>query len=233
MGKICAIILAAGKGTRMGAKLNKIYLKIDNKPILYYSLKVFSQNQSIDNIIVVAGKDEIDYCRTNVVNKYGFKKVTDIVEGGTRRQDSVYNGLKAIKNCDIVVIHDGARPFVDNEMIDNGIKYSKIYGACACGVPPKDTIKILDSNNFSKETLNRNSLFCVQTPQCFKYSSILECHDKLRKQNVNVTDDTMVYEKYKGKVYLYKGNYNNIKVTTSEDLILGNAILKNKQNIYE
>lgn len=227
MNKNVAVILAAGKGKRMGANRNKQFLEIKEKPILYYTLKAFSNSNLIDEIILVAAKDEIEYCRKEIVERYRFAKVTSIVSGGKERQHSVLNGLLAIENCNIVIIHDGARPFVDNNIINTGIRYAEKYGAVACGVKPKDTIKVKNEYGFSINTPDRESLFAVQTPQSFKYDIILNCHKKVNKDNISVTDDTMVVEKYGYKVYLYEGNYNNIKITTIEDLVIGEKILEN------
>lgn len=227
MGKNCAIIVAAGKGTRMKTKINKQFLNLKDKPILYYTLKTFCDNESIDDIVVVLAKDEIEYCKKNIILKYGLNKIKVVVEGGNTRQESVINGLEAIEDCDIVLIHDGARPFVDKSIIEDGIKYAELYGACACGVKPKDTIKIKSDNCFSAQTPDRDTLFCVQTPQCFRYNIILECHKKANLEKVEATDDTMIVEKYNYKVYLYEGSYINIKITTPEDLVIGEKILDN------
>jgi 2-C-methyl-D-erythritol 4-phosphate cytidylyltransferase len=225
MKKNCAIILAAGKGRRMGAEINKQFLQINNKPILYYTLDTFSKCESIDEIILVASKNEIKYCSEEVIKKYDIKKVCKVVAGGNERQNSVLNGLRAIENCEIVLIHDGARPFVNKEIIDKGIKYAETYGASACGVIPKDTIKIRNSQKFSDGTINRDSLFIVQTPQCFKYETILDFHEKIKEQDIKVTDDTMVIEQFGQSVYLYDGSYDNIKITTPEDIIIAEKIL--------
>lgn len=226
MKKNCAIILAAGRGKRMGANKNKMFLSLKEKPVLYYTLKAFSENPLIDSIILVAAENELDYCKTNIIDKYNIKKVSAIVKGGKERYNSVYNGLVNLKDCDIVLIHDGARPFINDRIICDGIKYAKLYGACSCGVNPKDTIKIRKSNGFSKETLNRKELFNVQTPQCFKYDIILKCHENIKKINEhNITDDTMIVEYFGNRVYLYDGDYTNIKITTPEDLTIGEKIL--------
>ena len=222
---IYAIILAAGKGKRMGTHTNKQFLCINERPLLYYTVKAFSDNSLISKIIIVCSEDEIEYCEKEIVSKYGFEKVLSIVKGGVERQHSVYNGLLAAEGADIVLIHDGARPFASNTIIEDGIKYAKLYGASTCGVTPKDTIKIRDSEGFSLDTPDRNTLFSVQTPQCFKYNIIMESHSKIQMENINVTDDTMVVERYGHKVWLYQGSYENIKITTPEDLIIAERIL--------
>lgn len=230
MGKNIALVLAAGQGKRMGAEINKQFLTLQDKPVLYHTLKAFSENLNIDEIVLVCAEKDMAYCKNNIVEEYGFSKVKSLVLGGTERQDSVYNGLKAIKSCDIVLIHDGARPFITNSIIDEGIKMAKIHGACTCGVKAKDTIKLRDSEGFSKETLNRESTFLVQTPQCFNYDLILNCHEKLNKNKKMVTDDTMVVEMFNHKVYLYEGSYFNIKITTPEDMIIGENILNSRSS---
>ena len=223
---ISAIILAGGKGKRMNSSISKQFIEIKGKPIIYYTIKKFNDNKKIDNIIVVLSQEEIEYFKENILKKYDLK-VDKIVVGGAERQDSVYNGLKSLENSetDIVLIHDGARPFISDRIIDEGIKYAAIYGACAPGVMPKDTIKIKDENNFSINTPNRETLVSIQTPQVFKFSEILECHKKVQIDKLVVTDDTMVAEKYGNKVYLYEGEYTNIKITTPEDLILGEKLI--------
>ena len=223
--KNVAIILAGGKGKRMNAPVSKQFIEIDEKPVIYYTLKKFENCVDIDEIVVVLPKDEIDYFNKNIQSKYNFN-ISKIVEGGSERSDSVYNALKELKNTNIVLIHDGARAFVSEDIIKNGIKNAKEFGAAAPGVTPKDTIKVKDNLSFSKDTPIRDTLIAIQTPQCFKFSLIRDCHEKIRKENVVVTDDTMVVERYGNKVYLYEGDYKNIKLTTEEDLILAKEFVK-------
>ena len=218
------IILAGGKGKRMGSTVSKQFIEIKGKPILYYTLKKFIDNKNIDEIILVLPKDEIEYCKTEVLNKYSIK-VDKCGEGGTERQDSVYNALKSIENTDIVLIHDGARPIISNRLINDGIKYAKVYGAAAPGVMPKDTIKVKNDENFSISTPDRSTLMAIQTPQVFKYENILKCHEMVKLNKDLVTDDTMVAEKYGYKVYLYDGEYTNIKITTPDDIILAERLV--------
>ncbi|MBS4973572.1 MAG: 2-C-methyl-D-erythritol 4-phosphate cytidylyltransferase [Clostridium celatum] len=223
---ISAIILAGGKGKRMRSAISKQFIDIKGKPIIYYTLKKFSENKKIDNIIVVLPEDEVKYFKENILKKYELR-INKIVIGGKERQDSVYNALKSLKNSstDIVLIHDGARPFISERIINEGIKFAEIYGAAAPGVMPKDTIKVKNEKNFSVDTPNRANLVSIQTPQVFKFDEILECHEKIRYNGKMVTDDTMVVEKYGYSVYLYDGEYTNIKVTTPEDLILAERLI--------
>lgn len=221
---VSAIILAGGKGKRMGSEISKQYIEIKGKPILYYTLKKFIDCKSIDSITLVLPEDEIEYCRREILVRYSLN-IDNIVAGGKERQDSVCNGLESMINTNIVLIHDGARPFVSNKIIEQGIKFAKLYGAAAPGVTPKDTIKIKNKESFSVDTPNRENLVAIQTPQVFDFNTILECHKKIKKDNVVVTDDTMVVELYGNKVYLYDGDYTNIKVTTPEDLILAERLV--------
>ncbi|KGM93903.1 2-C-methyl-D-erythritol 4-phosphate cytidylyltransferase [Clostridium botulinum] len=227
MSNNCAIIVAAGRGSRMKAGINKQFIELDGKPILYYTLKKFQGNNFIDKIVLVLAKDEIEYCKKNILNKYNLDKVKKIVKGGSTRQESVINGILASEGSDIVLIHDGARPFVEDRIISDGIKYANLYGACACGVSVKDTIKVKREDGFSTETLKREKLFSVQTPQSFKYNLILESHRKVLSEKIQVTDDTSAVENCGHEVYLYEGSYNNIKITTPEDLVIGKIILEN------
>lgn len=225
MDKVAAIILAGGKGTRMNSPISKQFIEIDNKPLIYYTLKRFSESKMIDKIILVLPKEEIEYCKENVLIKYNIN-VDAIVEGGAERQDSVYNGLNAVDDEKIVLIHDGARPFVSDNIIEDGIMYAKEYGAAAPGVMPKDTIKIKDDDDFSEATLDRSRLVAVQTPQCFRTAVIKHCHKFIKENGIPVTDDTMAVERCGYDVYLFNGEYTNIKVTTPEDLAMAEYLCK-------
>ena len=221
---ISAIVLAGGRGKRMNYHKSKQFIEIKGKPVLVYTLEKFIYNKSIDEVILVLPEDEVDYCKKEVLQKYSLK-VDRIVIGGKERQDSVFNALEAKEKANIVLIHDGARPFISEKIIEEGIKYANIYGAAAPGVTPKDTIKIKNEDNISVDTPDRNTLVAVQTPQCFKYDEIYQCHRKIKEENAIVTDDTSVVERYGHKVYLYEGDYTNIKITTPEDLILAERLI--------
>ena len=221
---ISAIVLAGGRGKRMNYHKSKQFIEIKGKPVLVYTLEKFIYNKSIDEVILVLPEDEVDYCKKEVLQKYSVK-VDRIVIGGKERQDSVFNALEAMEKANIVLIHDGARPFISEKIIEEGIKYANIYGAAAPGVTPKDTIKIKNEDNISVDTPDRNTLVAVQTPQCFKYDEIYQCHRKIKEENAIVTDDTSVVERYGHKVYLYEGDYTNIKITTPEDLILAERLI--------
>lgn len=222
---VSAIVLAGGRGKRMGYIQSKQYIDLNGAPILYYTLKQFIENDLIDKIILVVPEDEKDYCKREVLNKYGLK-IDDLVSGGNERQESVYNALEKLEKSDIVLIHDGARPFVSQKIINDAVEYAKRYKAAAPGVMPKDTIKIKDSNNFSVDTLVRSELVAIQTPQAFDFNLIYECHKEIKKRCISVTDDTSVVELLGHKVYIYEGDYKNIKITTPEDLILAEYFVK-------
>lgn len=222
---VSAIVLAGGRGKRMGTIQSKQYIDLNGKPILYYTLKQFINNSLIDNIILVVPEDEKEYCKNEILDKYNLV-VNEIVVGGKERQDSVYNGLSKVEEADIVLIHDGARPFVTERIINDAIKYAKIHKAAAPGVVPKDTIKVKNTENFSIDTPRRCDLVAVQTPQAFDFKMIYDCHKKVKEKGIVVTDDTMVAELFGNAVYLYEGEYTNIKITTPEDLILAEYLVK-------
>lgn len=230
MEKIVGVILAGGRGSRMGAEVSKQFIEIDEKPIIYHTIKAFEKCDKISDIILVLPSNEIDYFKEKILNRFDFN-ISAIVEGGKERQDSVYNALKYIDDCEIVLIHDGARPFVNLNIINKGIEFAKEFGASAPGVMPKDTIKVKNQESFSESTPDRSTLMAIQTPQCFNYKLIRQCHEKVKEQNISVTDDTMVAEMFGNKVYLYEGDYKNIKVTTPEDLILCREFIKQNQDV--
>lgn len=221
-----AIILAGGKGSRMKMDIPKQFLELEGYPLLYYSLKVF-QESIIDNIIVVTSKEYIEFVRNDIIQKYGFTKVIHIVQGGKERYNSVYNGLLKCSSSDYVFIHDGARPFIDNEIIENAYAGVKKYKACVVGMPVKDTIKLIDSEGFCNTTPDRDKTWLVQTPQVFEYALIRKAYDKLLSQdNINATDDAMAVEQFmQQKVKIIEGSYDNIKITTPQDINVAKTIL--------
>ena len=227
--KTTAIVLAAGSGKRMNSKVHKQYLLIKDKPVLYYSLKAFEDSQ-VDEIVLVVGAGEVEYCKKDIVEQYGFQKVCAVVEGGKERYHSVFEGLKAAGKTDYVLIHDGARPFLTQAIIERTISAVCQYQACVVGMPVKDTIKIIDENNCAKETPNRSSVWMVQTPQAFSYELIYDAYERmLAEEDSAITDDAMVVERMTDrKVKLIEGSYQNIKITTPEDLVIAEAYLGNK-----
>ena len=226
--KCTAIVLAAGQGKRMHSKVQKQFLEIGQKPIVYYSLHCFQESPRIQEIILVTSKEMIPYCEKEIVKKYGFGKVTRIVEGGKARYDSVYAGLKACKDTDFVFIHDGARPFITVEMVERGYQAVVKTGACVLGMPSKDTVKLADEEGYIKETPDRKIVWNVQTPQIFSYKLICTAYESIQQKDMsNVTDDAMVVEQETGtRILLVEGSYQNIKITTPEDLAVAEAFLQ-------
>ena len=226
--KCTAIVLAAGQGKRMHSKVQKQFLEIGQKPIVYYSLHCFQESPRIQEIILVTSKEMIPYCEKEIVEKYGFGKVTRIVEGGKERYDSVYAGLKACKDTDFVFIHDGARPFITVEMVERGYQAVVKTGACVLGMPSKDTVKLADEEGYIKETPDRKIVWNIQTPQIFSYKLICTAYESIQQKDMsNVTDDAMVVEQETGtKILLVEGSYQNIKITTPEDLAIAEAFLR-------
>ena len=225
--KATAIVLAAGSGKRMNSKVHKQYLLLEEKPVLYYSLKAFEDSR-VDEIVLVVGAGEIEYCKKEIVEQFDFQKVKTIVEGGKERYHSVYEGLKAAGATDYVLIHDGARPFLTQEIIERTLESVVKYQACVVGMPVKDTVKIADSEAFAKETPDRSTVWQVQTPQAFSYGLVFDAYTQmLQKEEAGITDDAMVVERMTDyKVKLIEGSYRNIKITTPEDLPIAEAYLK-------
>ena len=217
--KCTAIVLAAGQGQRMGTKVQKQYLEIAQRPILYYSLCAFSKSPLIDEIVLVVGQNQKEYCQKEIVEKYQIQKVKAIVEGGVERYHSVWNGLQEVEEG-YVFIHDGARPFIDEEILNRAYQEVKKCKACVVGMPVKDTIKVSDNDGFVQDTPERSYLWLIQTPQVFETALVKKAYARLMEQDeVKVTDDAMVVEQMLGdKVKLVEGSYENIKITTPEDL---------------
>lgn len=226
--KCTAIVLAAGQGKRMGTQVQKQYLEIKGKPVLYYSLQAFEQSSVIDDIILVVGENQQEYCETEIVLKYGFKKIKKIVQGGAERYHSVWNGLREVMGEGYVFIHDGARPFVDEDMLCRVYQEVQVHKACVVGMPVKDTIKMADENGFVAQTPNRNLLWMIQTPQVFEASLVKRAYELLMaREKIQVTDDAMVVEQMLGdKVKLVEGSYENIKITTPEDLQIATLFIE-------
>ncbi len=251
-----AIVLAAGKGTRMGTQTAKQYLLLQGKPILYYSLKAF-QDSFVDDIILVTGKEEMDYCRREIVEKYDLSRVRAVVPGGKERYHSVYAGLEAVQKQlrgnlpagesrteagadslkkagkTAVYIHDGARPFITQEILHNLRESVEQYGSAVAAMPVKDTIKIADADGFVTATPDRTKTWQVQTPQCFAfdwiypaYAQLIADEERLTEQGVHITDDAMAAELYSNRrVHLVEADYRNIKITTPEDLMVAEQFL--------
>ncbi len=230
---VSAICLAAGRGKRMESGIQKQYMLLDGKPVLYYCLKAL-ETSPVSEVVLVTGAGEEEYCRKNIVEKYGFTKVKTIVEGGKERYHSVYRGLQALGECDMVLIQDGARPFLTEEIILRCIEGVNRFGACVAGMPVKDTIKIADDENRITHTPERSRIWMIQTPQAFLTPIIREAYGQLnrleeegKEPEIPITDDAMVVEYFMNqKIHLVQGSYENMKITTPEDMAVAAAILK-------
>ena len=215
--KYTAIVLAAGSGKRMNSKVHKQYLIIQDRPVLYYSLKAF-EDSAVDEIVLVVGKGEEKFCRKEIVDKYGISKVKAIVEGGKERYHSVFEGLKQTSDADYVLIHDGARPYVSKQSINDLVECLKTYDAGLLMVPCKDTIKEVKEGIVVK-TLKRETLMQAQTPQVFKSEDIKVAYQKAKDEGYVATDDSQLFERYIDKdIKAVLGDYSNLKITTQEDL---------------
>ena len=229
-GKRAGIILAGGRGTRMGTETPKQFLEIAGKPMIWHTLKAFEESDA-DELVLVAPEGGAEYCRKEIVEKFGFRKVRHIVEGGAERYDSVYAGLLALRDsgCSLVAVQDGARCMVTPDIIRRSYEAAEQYGACVIAVPSKDTIKLADDEGFAAETLPRQRLWTIQTPQTFRYDLCLKAYSIMMSSpetKEGVTDDAMAVERFTDtKVKLVMGDYRNIKVTTKEDLAAAETYL--------
>lgn len=229
-----AIVLAGGRGSRMNSDIPKQYMPVCDRPVLFYSLKVFEEHEKIQEVILVAPENDKDYCKKEIIDKYEFKKVKRIVAGGSERFNSVYNALKNIRGGGYVFIHDAARPCITKKIIDRLYEAVKIHNAVVAAVKSKDTVKISE-DGFVSSTPDRNNVWIVQTPQVFKTENIKKAYDvMMAAQNVSVTDDAMVMEHYgEDKIYLCEASYSNIKITTGEDIFTVENFFKKSVDFLE
>ncbi|MEG0250783.1 MAG: 2-C-methyl-D-erythritol 4-phosphate cytidylyltransferase [Peptostreptococcus sp.] len=218
---IDAIIVAAGSGKRMNSKENKQFIKIENKPIIIWTLEKFYNNNNIDNITVAIRRED-EKEMLSLLDKYKMENI-QLVYGGKERQDSIKNCLDGIIHTDYVLIHDGARPFVSDEIIDKCV-HSCFYKSCCTGVLSKDTIKIVDKDKIISSTPDRNSIWCAQTPQAFHIDVIKEAYQYAKETGFIATDDASLVENLGYEVEMIEGSYNNIKITTEEDLAIAKYI---------
>lgn len=225
---VSSIILAAGSGKRMGKGINKVFLDLAGHPILFYSIRAFQEHPLVDEIILVLKEDEIEKYRETILD-FGFGKVKAMIAGGPERMDSVRAGLTEVADdSNLVLIHDGARPLVSERIIRDAVAYGLEYGAACPAVALKDTIKVVSEDSLIKESLRRESLRAVQTPQAFQTDIFRELMDKAHKTGRLYTDDTAIYTDAGRVVYLFEGSYDNLKLTTEEDLAQARQILKER-----
>lgn len=235
-----AVVLAAGSGKRMGGAVPKQFMPLRGKPLLWYSLQAVEESRILDDCILVAGKEDISYVKREIVGAYGFRKVSVIAAGGRERYESVCNALRAAKEKKLPVytedgylfIHDGARPFLTERLLEASYQAVCQYDACVAAVPVKDTIKIADAEGFAARTPDRSLLWAVQTPQTFRASLVIQAYERLLEQmkspgfSKHITDDAMVVEEMLGHpVKLVASSYRNIKITTPEDVAAAEALL--------
>lgn len=231
MNNFSAIVLSAGSGSRMKSDIPKQYMDLNGKPVIYYSLKAFEES-GFSSIVLVCGKNDVEYCKKEIVEKYGFTKVKAVVPGGKERYHSVYEGLKAISDADYVFIHDGARPMITPNMIKRLQDVVITEETAVAGMPVKDTIKIVDENNYVASTPERKYVWQVQTPQCFSYSIIYEAYKSIITDEEEgipippITDDAMVLSYVTDyEVKMVEADYTNIKITTPEDIQIASLFL--------
>ena len=215
----------------MKSKTKKQFMEIKGKPVIWYSLFEFEKSR-VDEIILVTGKEDIDYCKKEIVEKYNLKKIKNVVAGGSERYESVYKGLKEVTG-NIVLIHDGARPLINNEIIERSIEGTIKSDACVVGVPVKDTIKRANKEGYIIDTPNRSELWITQTPQSFKTDLVKMAYKKMKEElekgntTLNITDDAMVVEEFTtNQVRFVQGDYKNIKVTTPEDIDIAELFIE-------
>ena len=227
--KSCAaIVLAAGQGKRMGGQVHKQFLELEGHPIVYYSIRAFQESPLIDQILLVTGETEIDYVQSEIVEKYHFDKVCAVVAGGFK---ALEKSLREEEKDGFVFIHDGVRPFVNEEILRRAFDAVEAYHACVVGMPSKDTVKIADADGFVSETPARSRVWNVQTPQVFDFRLAYKAYAALEQSGrSDVTDDAMIVEAFTDtKVKLVEGSYENIKLTTPEDLKIAATFLHNRK----
>ena len=224
--KVTAIITAAGKGKRMLHSVPKHFIRLEDKPVLAHTLDVFERCPDVNQVLVVSRSGEENYCLKEVVEKYGYKKVLKIVIGGDRRQDSVYNGIKELdEDTDIVLVHDGVRPFVSQNTLSEAIKLAIFADGVVTAVPVKDTIKYVGDDGIIRATPDRSSLWHAQTPQVFKRRILEEAYVRAYNDKYSGTDESSLVERLGYKVKIVEGTVDNIKITTKEDLLFAEVIL--------
>ena len=237
-----AVVLAAGSGSRMHSSVPKQFMKLEGKPLIWYALQAVEQSAIIDDCILVTGAEDIAYTWREIIQKYGFTKVDMIAAGGGERYESVASALAVLESGDMrmanrdgyVFIHDGARPFLTEKILEDTYAAAAAYGACVAAMPVKDTIKLADAEGYAVQTPNRSSVWMVQTPQVFEVQMICEAYRRLagqlpmlQRQGIQITDDAMVVETMLGRhVKLVQASYENIKVTTQEDMKIAEVLLR-------
>ena len=229
MSKVTVLIPAAGTGKRMGKAPAKQFLTLGDKPILAHTLLAFQRAAEIDEIIPILSEEDLESCLGEIIEGYHITKVKTLVVGGKERQDSVANGLNKLeKDAAIILVHDGVRPFVTPEMIKETVDYAKRGECVAVGVPIKDTIKEVNDKGIVRSTLERSRLWAIQTPQAFPVRILKHAYEEALSKRLYGTDDATLVERAGGSVRIIMGSYENIKITTPEDLMVAEEILKRR-----
>ncbi len=229
MSKVTALIPAAGMGKRMGKAIAKQFLPLGDKPMLAHTLLAFQRASEIDEIIPILSQEDLEACLQEIIERYHITKVKTLVVGGKERQESVANGLNKLeKDASVVLVHDGVRPFVTSEMIKETVDHAKRGECVTVGVPIKDTIKEVNEKGMVRQTLERSRLWAIQTPQAFPVKTLKQAYEEASRQRLSGTDDATLVERAGGSVKVLMGSYENIKITTPEDLLLAEEILKGR-----
>ena len=225
-GKVVAVVPAGGTGKRMGAGTPKQFLMLDGVPLMLHALRVLDRTPGVTEVVLVVPKEERDRALTEVVERYGLKKVLKVVPGGATRQESVQHGLNEVgEDVEIVVVHDAVRPFITEDRIERSIEAARKHGGAIVAVPMKDTPKQAGPDRLIQRTLDRTELWLAQTPQAFRRALVVEAYRKAAIAHVHATDDAALVERLGHKVAIVEGSWENIKITTPEDMILAEAIL--------
>jgi 2-C-methyl-D-erythritol 4-phosphate cytidylyltransferase len=224
--KVVALVPAAGRGLRMGGAIAKQFLSLAGQPLIVHTLRMLHSSPVIEEIILAVPQPDRQYCLDHIVIPHGFTKVTKIVSGGQQRQDSVRHALTEVRTgTEIVLVHDAVRPFLTEEMIERVVDQARVHGAAIVALPMRDTVKQVTTEGFVERTVDRSRLWLAQTPQAFRRDWLEEAHSKARTNQTHATDDAHLVELLGRPVMIVEGSGENIKVTTPEDLVVGEAIL--------
>lgn len=220
------VIAAAGQGSRMGIKTNKQFIMLNQKPVITYSLDFFEKQDAVDEIVVVTSAKELDFCRNEIIARNKYQKISAVLTGGQQRQDSVWSALQYLgQDTDYVAVHDGARPLLSADVLNRLLEAAEDWGAAIPGVPSRDTIKMINKDSFVRQTLDRNVIYSIQTPQVFKFKELYTAYKYAEEEGFYATDDAALFEKYIGQVKVVEGDYDNIKITTPLDLVIAQTLL--------
>ncbi|MDD3363895.1 MAG: 2-C-methyl-D-erythritol 4-phosphate cytidylyltransferase [Syntrophomonas sp.] len=221
------VIAAAGRGSRMESSTNKQYMLLNSRPVLAYSLDFFEKLDVVDEIVVVTGETELDYCEREIIKPFKYKKVSAVIPGGKERQDSVWAGLRKLGvDTEFVAVHDGARPLLSSAVLYRLLEEAQEWGAAIPGIASKDTLKAVDRDDFVRQTLDRTTVYAIQTPQVFKYEELMAAYQQANEEDFSGTDDASLFERFIGRVKVVEGDYDNIKITTPGDMLIAEALLR-------